>query len=158
MKNIYSTQCCRTVIDFCRFVAELLLNFYRIFFRTVVELLLKYCRICVESSNCCQIFLELLSKLSRIYYFTILLTNYRRNVVEFSLIVVEFFWESLIIVELMSICWRIIVEFVSNRRTFIEILSNRRSSVIFCRILELLPSCGIIVDDYIHSLIDTTIE
>ena len=55
-----------------------------------------------------------------------------------------------IAVEILSNCCQIVFEFFS------PIVVD--SSMIFCPNVQLLSNYGIIVDDYIHRLIDTTTE
>ena len=102
-------------------------------------------------SNCYRNILELLSNLCRTIIFCWIFLN-----------LLNYWW---IILEMLSCCCRIYVEssyfyriFVKSSKCYrvrVEILSERR---LFCRIVVLFSNCGIIMDDYIHSWIDTTIE
>ena len=111
MKNHYSTQCCRTVIEFCRLVVELFSNY-----RSVIDMLSNYYRVDVEVyrivvetiANCCRI-VHLLLKF--IQFVVDLLPNCR------------------LAFELLRIILQVISNCVEMRRITIEIILNR------CRIV-----------------------
>ena len=58
------------------------------------------------------------------------------------------------------------VEILPNRRRIVEFMSSCYWIFVdtsiycrnFCKIAELLSNCGIIVDDYLHTRVDTTID
>ena len=124
MKNHYSTQCWRKVIDFLSNCCWIVLKF-SICYRIVVELISNWRR---NMSNCCRNFIELLTNCRYVFESLICFRIFLEPFSSWCRIVlncVEFLAKlSLIVVE-VSNCCRNFVELLLNRQFSVNLLSNR---------------------------------